>query len=116
MSVTSQFKYKFIFSVEGNDIASNLRWILSSNSLCFMRKPQYESWFMEGKLKAGIHYVEINNDFSNIKKMYDYYIKNPIEAKAIISNANEHAKLFEDLKLQKKIAKCVLYKYAYLSN
>ena len=116
MSVNAHYKYKFIFSVEGNDIASNLRWILSSNSLCFMQKPKYESWFMEGLLKPGIHYVEINKDFSNIKKLYDYYLKRPDKAKKIISNANRHAKLFESLDLQYEIAKYVIFKYGKKSN
>jgi len=116
MSVNAHFKYKFIFSLEGNDIASNLRWILSSNSLCFMQRPKYESWFMEGLLKPGIHYVEINKDFSNIKKLYEYYVKHPDKAKKIIANANSHAKLFEDPELQFEIAKYVLFKYVKKSN
>jgi hypothetical protein len=116
MSIKDHFKYKFIFSVEGNDIASNLRWILSSNSLCFMQRPKYESWFMEGLLKPGVHYVEINKDFSNIKKLFEYYIKHPDKAKKIIANANAHAKLFENPDLQFEIAKYVLFKYGKKSH
>jgi hypothetical protein len=81
-----------------------------------MQKPKYESWFMEGLLKPGIHYVEINKDFSNIKKLYDYYIKYPDKAKKIISNANRHANLFESLDLQFEIAKYVIFKYGKRSN
>ena len=39
---------------------------MSSNSLCFMPKPKYETWFMEGKLIPNHHYVLIEDDYSNL--------------------------------------------------
>ena len=35
MSIGEQLQYKCILSMEGFDVASNLKWIMSSNSLCF---------------------------------------------------------------------------------
>jgi len=43
-------KYKYILSIEGNDVASGLKWQLYSNSVVFMRKPKIVSWAMEDKL------------------------------------------------------------------
>ena len=40
-------KHKFILCIEGNDVASNLKWVMSSNSVAVMPKPKFESWFME---------------------------------------------------------------------
>ena len=53
MSKEAQLEYKFIFCPEGNDVSTNLKWVMSSNSICFMPKPRYETWFMEGLLKPG---------------------------------------------------------------
>ena len=47
LSVKKQLQYKFIFCPEGNDVATNLKWVLSSNSSGMMPKPKFETWFME---------------------------------------------------------------------
>ena len=116
MSIEEQLAFKFIFSIEGNDVASNLKWIMNSNSLCFMLKPKYETWFMEGKLKPNFHFVLINDDYSNLRKKYEFYLKYPNEAKKIILNANKYCKKFLDREREMKIAKSVVYKYARKSN
>jgi len=116
MSIKDQLKYKFIFSVEGNDVASNLKWILNSNSLCFMQKPTMETWAMEGLLEAGVHYVELNNDFSNLESQYLYYLNNPKKAKSIIRNANKFINQIKEESLQLEIAIGVANKYFRLSG
>ena len=45
--------YKFILAIEGYDVATNLKWIMSSNSLAVMPRPTYATWFMEGTLIPG---------------------------------------------------------------
>ena len=50
MPISKQLCYKFIFCIEGADTATNIKWVMSSNSLCVMPKPKYETWFMEGKI------------------------------------------------------------------
>ena len=47
LAAKSNSKNKFIISIEGNDVASNLPWIMASNSLAFMTKPKFEGWFMQ---------------------------------------------------------------------
>ena len=94
MTIEQQLKHKFIFSIEGNDVATNLKWIMASNSLCFMRRPIYETWFMEGTLIPGYHYVEVSDDFSDLEEKIDYYLSHPKEAKAIIRNANRYISEF----------------------
>lgn len=36
MSVEDQKRYRYIVSLEGYDVATNLKWIMNSNSLCLM--------------------------------------------------------------------------------
>jgi hypothetical protein len=116
MTIKDQLNYKFIFSVEGNDVASNLKWILNSNSLCFMQKPEMETWAMEGLLKPGVHYVEVRSDFSNLEAEFLYYLNNPKKAKSIIRNANNFISQIKDESLQLDIAIEVVNKFFRLSG
>lgn len=116
LSIDEQLRYKFIVSVEGNDVATNLKWIMSSNSLCFMRKPRYETWFMEGRLQAGVHYVLLKDDFSDIEEKIDFYCRYPEAALAIIENAQQWIDQFRDERLERIIALQVMQKYFDLSG
>jgi len=111
LSIDEQLRYKFIVSVEGNDVATNLKWIMSSNSLCFMRKPRYETWFMEGLLQAGEHYVLLKDDFSDLYEKIEFYSKHPEAALAIIQNANRWVDQFRNDAVERVIALQVMQKY-----
>ena len=108
--------YKFIVSIEGNDVASNLKWIMSSNSVAVMPKPKYETWFMEGTLIPNYHYIEIKPDYSDLPERLQYYIDHPEEAKKIIQNAHEYVKQFQDKEREDLIHLLVLRKYFSLTN
>ncbi|MGM0925017.1 MAG: glycosyl transferase family 90 [Pseudomonadota bacterium] len=116
MSLEEQLKYKFIVSIEGNDVATNLKWIMSSNSLCFMRAPRYETWFMEGGLVPGRHYVCLKDDYSDLEEKMKYYLDNEDEALFIIENAKEHAEKFYDSEMERLISMLVFQKYINLLN
>lgn len=111
ISIDEHLKYKFILCIEGNDVASNLKWVMSSNSLAVMPKPTYETWFMEGQLVPDYHYVEIKKDYSDLEEKLNYYIAHPQEAELISSHANEYVKTILDKKLEKLIALMVIKKY-----
>jgi hypothetical protein len=116
MSVRQQLEHKFVLSIEGNDVASNLKWILSSQSLCFMCRPRFETWFMEGTLRPGEHYVEIKPDFSNIEEQIEHYLRCPQEAEQIVRNANSFCAQFFDERREKLISLRVMQKYFELSR
>lgn len=103
--------YKFILAIEGNDVATNLKWIMSSNSLAVMPRPTYETWFMEGRLIPNYHYVEIRPDYSDLEERMRYYIEHPDEAEAIIAHAHEYIRQFRDRKRERLISLLVLEKY-----
>jgi hypothetical protein len=90
ISMYDHLNYKFILAIEGYDVATNLKWIMSSNSLAVMPRPTYETWFMEGTLIPGYHYVEIRPDYSDLEERMRYYIEHPDEAEAIIAHAHEY--------------------------
>lgn len=116
MSKKAHFDYKFILSLEGNDVASNLKWIMNSNSLCIMPKPLYESWFMEAKLVAGMHYAKLNDDYSNLNELLEYYKSHENEAQEIIRNAHLFCEQFKNQRIEDACNLLVLRKYFYLSG
>lgn len=111
MTIPEQLQNKFILSIEGNDVATNLKWTMASNSLCIMRKPRFEAWFMEGRLKADFHYVEVKDDYSDLEEKISYFIKNPKEAEEIIRNANAYADQFKNIQAEDWISLKIMQKY-----
>ncbi len=111
MKLEEQLQYKFILAIEGNDVASNLKWVMSSNSLAFMPKPKYETWFMEGTLIPNYHYVLLKDDYSDLEEKVLYYSSHIQEAKQIIKNAHAHIEQFKNKKREDTISLLVLKKY-----
>lgn len=111
ISIKKQLRYRYIMAIEGNDVASNLKWIMSSNSIAVMPRPKYETWFMEGTLIPNHHYIEIKDDFSDLIERVNFYEQNPELAKNIIKNANEYVKQFKDKKREKLLGILVMKKY-----
>jgi len=53
------FKYKAIIIMEGNDVATGLKWALYSRSVVLMPTPRRTSYAMEEWLEPWVHYVPI---------------------------------------------------------
>ena len=109
-------KYKFIMCVEGVDVATNLKWVMSSNSIAVMPRPKIESWFMENKLIPEKHYIEIKEDYSDLESKIKYYIKNPEKCKSIIKNANDYVIQFKNKNREDLISLLVLEKYFHFTG
>ncbi len=111
MPIHAHLKYRYIMAIEGNDVASNLKWVMSSNSIAVMPRPTCETWFMEGRLRPGYHYIEVKPDFSDLIAQLDHYSAHPDEAEAIIRHAHEYVDQFRDKRREKLISLLVLRKY-----
>ncbi|HKK43247.1 MAG TPA: glycosyl transferase family 90, partial [Bacteroidales bacterium] len=108
MTIDEHLDYKFILCLEGNDVATNLKWVMSSNSLAVMPVPKYETWYMEGTLVPGFHFVEIRDDFSDLEEKMEYYMTHTDEALEIIRNANRYIEHFKDRQREKLLSLLVL--------
>ena len=113
LTIDEHLDYKFILCLEGNDVASNLKWVMSSHSLAVMPKPKFETWFMEGTLIGNYHYVEIKDDYSDLEERLRYYITHAEEAETIIKNANAYVEQFKNKAREDLISLLVLEKYFY---
>ena len=113
LTIDEQLEYKFILCLEGNDVASNLKWVMSSHSLAVMPLPKFETWFMEGTLIPNYHYVLIKDDYSDLEERLKYFIEHEDEARQIIKNANDYITQFQDRKRENLLSLLVLEKYFY---
>ena len=92
-------------------MATNLKWVMSSNSIAVMPEPTYESWFMEGTLVPNVHYIRIAEDYSDVEVVLEYYITHPEACLEIIQNAQEYTQQFQDSKFEREVAYGVMQKY-----
>lgn len=116
MSFYEHLRFRYIMALEGNDVASNLKWIMSSRSAAVMPKPTCETWFMEGRLVGGVHYVEIRPDFSDLEEKMDHYSNHLDELRTIVDNANQYVAQFRDPRRERYIALLVMQKYFKMTN
>ncbi|KAL3815510.1 hypothetical protein ACHAXA_006207 [Cyclostephanos tholiformis] len=83
MDMKNQLTYKYIISIEGNDVSSGLKWMLLSNSVVLMPPCTMESWAMEGKLKPFVHFIPLRADMSNVEEMVRWAESHPKETRLI---------------------------------
>ena len=115
-TIREHLDYKFILALEGNDVASNLKWVMSSNSVAVMPRPTCETWFMEGSLIPNYHYIEIKPDFSDLEEQLLYYIEHTDEAQNVINNAHEYVSQFKNREREELISLWVLNKYFVMTG
>jgi hypothetical protein len=77
LTYEEQMEYKFFVSLEGNDVATNLKWSMASNMLVMTPLPRYETWFMEGLLEPGRHFVLLRDDLGDLEEKVNYYSGHP---------------------------------------
>lgn len=111
MPPAEQMRHRYVLSIEGYDVATNLKWILASNALCLMAPPRFETWFMEGRLEAGTHFAALRQDYADLDDKIAYYETHHDEALAIIRNAQAHVAQFQDARREQILSLLVLYKY-----
>ena len=111
-----QMQFKYFISLEGNDVATNLKWSMASNMLVMSPKLHFETWFMEGRLEPNRHFVLLRDDFSDLEEKVAFYNENPQAAERIITEAHCWIDQFVDPLKERMIAALVLEKYFRLSG
>ena len=116
VSLTDHFDYQFILTLEGNDLASALQWVMASNCVAVMPRPTVEGWLMHSRLQPGKHYIEIKPDFSDAEEKIRYYTEHPEEAKAIAEESTRWARQFLNGKRESIIHYLVVERFLQLTN
>ena len=110
-----QLQYRMIVSVEGNDVASGLKWQMASRSVVAMCKPRVVSWFREDALIPWIHYVPLEESYSDLVEKLDWVNSNPKKSSDIVSAANSYCAKFMNTSREREVAKEVLRDYISLT-
>lgn len=107
LSLKEQLDYKFIVSLEGNDVSTGLKWVLNSNSVPIMKSPRFETWMMEGLLEPYVHYLPLNESMDNLEDLLAWATRNNEQCKQIAMNGKLFMRQFADerneLSLQRKL-------------
>lgn len=111
LKISEMLQYKYILSIEGNDVATNLKWALASQSVVFMPRPRVESWLAESLLQPYTHYVPVQDDFSDLLQQKRWADKHPAKCKAIVARANAYIQPFLNLERETYLSFKVLQRY-----
>lgn len=87
LSFHQLMRYKAIISIQGNDVASGLKWSLFSRSVVLMPPPTITSWAMEELLVPWVHYVPLYQNVSNVEERMRWVLQNEGEAQRIAERA-----------------------------
>lgn len=85
---------KYLLSLDGNDVASGLKWMLYSNSVVFMPETQFETWGMESALLPYIHYIPLHSNLSNLADQLKWARENNDACKSISLQATSYMQQF----------------------
>uniref|UniRef100_A0A7S0IN63 Glycosyl transferase CAP10 domain-containing protein n=1 Tax=Micromonas pusilla TaxID=38833 RepID=A0A7S0IN63_MICPS len=94
MTIGELLRNKYLLSLEGNDVASGLKWMLYSRSVVFMPPPRCETWAMESALQPYVHYIPIEHDLSNLEARVAWARSNDAKCVNISRAATSFVKLF----------------------
>ena len=68
LSPRQMLQNKYLLSLDGNDVASGLKWMLYSASVVLMPHTRFETWGMESLLMPYVHYIPLYQNLSNLSE------------------------------------------------
>ena len=108
LSIAEQLQYAMIIVLEGNDVATSLKWALASSSAVLMPKPTRVSWLMEDQLLPYVHYIPLRADFRDVHTQAAWCVKHPQRCRKIGLNGRCFARQFLDSKREAEVQRRVL--------
>jgi Glycosyl transferase family 90 len=124
VSLDYLLKYKGIIMLEGNDVASGLKWALLSQSVVLMPIPKHTSWAMEELLEPWVHYVPLNADASDVEEKMRWVVEHDEHARRIAHRGSlwmqdlvfHPESLEDDREIQEEILRRYMAHFAPLSD
>jgi len=83
MSMSLMLQHKALIVLEGNDVASGLKWALYSNSVVMAPKFTKSSWVMEDLLVPWVHFIPLDDSFEDVDEKMQWVLDHDEEAQAI---------------------------------
>jgi hypothetical protein len=111
MSLKEMLEYKYLISLEGNDVSSGLSWQLYSNSVVLMPQPRFSSWLMHDRLKPYEHYIPLQEDLNDLDEKIDWAEAHQEKCVEISANGKEFIGKFLNVDREVAIECEVLKRY-----
>jgi hypothetical protein len=105
-------RYKFVVSIEGNDVATNLKWLLYSNSVPFCLPFTMQSWILEDQLEPWRHYIPLRADLTDVEDKIEWALNHHHKCKEIAKEGRDYMTTFLDIRQERTIVKNILDIYA----
>jgi Glycosyl transferase family 90 len=83
VTIRHLLRYKGLIMLEGNDVASGLKWALLSESVVLMPIPKHTSWALEEMLEPWVHYVPLQDDANDVEEKMQWVLDHDAEARRI---------------------------------
>lgn len=91
VSPAESMAYRYLIDVDGNSCGyPRMAWILYSNSLLMKHKSDKLQWYYP-QMQPYVHYLPINEDFSNLQDSYMWAEAHPKAAQKIANNGHRFA-------------------------
>lgn len=116
LGIARQLQARFLLSLEGNDVATGLKWMLYSNSTVVMPHPVCESWACEGALVPFEHYVPVREDLSDLDEVQDWCCTHLQDCEEIARNGKRFISAFRDRRKEQDICNRVVTAYLAASR
>ncbi len=94
LSPKQMLQNKYLLSLEGNDVASGLKWMLYSASVVMMHHTRFETWGMESLLRPYVHYIPVYRNLSNLSEQLAWAKLNDDASENISKTATNFMKKF----------------------
>jgi hypothetical protein len=116
LGIARQLRARFLLSLEGNDVATGLKWMLHSNSTVVMPHPTCESWACEGALVPYEHYVPVRDDLSDLDEVQDWCCTHLRDCEEIARNGKRFIAGFLDRRNEQDLCNRVVAAYLAVSR
>jgi hypothetical protein len=83
LSMKDQLSYKAIIMIEGNDVATGLKWALMSNSVLMIPPPTVTTWAMEELLEPWVHYIPLDASLGDAEEKMQWVVDHDKQAQEI---------------------------------
>lgn len=112
LPLPEMLSYKFHLSVEGHDVATNLKWVLHSQSVPFCPPFYIQSWILENELQPWTHYIPVRGDYSDLDEKVGWATHHPDQCAQIAQEGHNYMQQFLDLETEQAVRQAVLEHYA----
>ncbi|MDF2096145.1 glycosyl transferase family 90 [Aquibaculum arenosum] len=103
LGIRRQLRCKYVVSLPGNDVATNLKWILASNSVPIMPLPKKDSWLLESQLVPFEHFVPLREDLGDLDDIFAWCAENDRICREISENGRRYMQMFFDRANEEKL-------------